>query len=226
MKKAVVLYSGGLDTTTCMAIAKSQGFECYALTFDYGQKNRSEILAAQRGAVYFGAKEHQVLTIELGKLGGSALTDKDIPVPDYVGDNKIPTTYVPARNTIFLSFALAYAEVIGANDIFAGFCATDHAQYPDCRVEYMAAYQNMARLATKAGVNGEILTLHTPMLHLTKAETIQIGVSLGVDYSQTVTCYQATETGEACGRCDCCVLRRRGFVEAGVEDVTRYVALA
>ncbi|MDQ2994329.1 MAG: 7-cyano-7-deazaguanine synthase QueC [Pseudomonadota bacterium] len=226
MAKAVILFSGGLDSTTCLAIAKSKGFECYALSFQYGQKNRAEVLAAERAARHFGVSGHQVLNIDLGKLGGSALTDDHIAIADYTGHKTIPATYVPARNTIFLSYALAYAEVLGANDIFTGVCSTDHAGYPDCRPEYIAAYQAMARLATKAGVNQELVTIHTPLILLTKAETIRQGIALNVDYAQTVTCYRATDEGEACGRCDSCVLRRKGFEDAGVTDVTRYVQFA
>ncbi len=224
MRKAVVLFSGGLDSTTCMAIARSQGFEIYALSFQYGQKHSAEVNVAKRAVATFKAKEHRIITIDLGQFGHSALTDETIDVPDYSGSGKIPATYVPARNTIFLSYALAYAEIIGSTDIFSGNCSTDHAGYPDCTPEYFAAYQTMARLATKAGVEGELVTLHTPLMMLTKADTIRIGTELGVDYSKTVTCYRASDEGEACGRCDACVLRRSGFEEANIPDSTRYAA--
>ncbi|MBX9587468.1 MAG: 7-cyano-7-deazaguanine synthase QueC [Gammaproteobacteria bacterium] len=224
MRKAVVLFSGGLDSTTCMAIARSQGFELYALTFQYGQKHSAEVNAAKRAVSYFEAKEHRIITIDIGQFGHSALTDQSIDVPDYSGAGKIPATYVPARNTIFLSYALAYAEIIGSTDIFSGNCSTDHAGYPDCKPEYFAAYQTMARLATKAGVEGELVTFHTPLMMLTKADTIRIGSELGVDYSKTVTCYRASDEGEACGRCDACVLRRCGFETANIPDSTRYAA--
>ncbi len=222
-KKAVVLYSGGLDSTTCLAIAQAEGFEVYALTFQYGQKHNAEILAARRGAQHFGVKEHRIITIDLAQFGHSALTDETLTVPDYQGNGDIPITYVPARNTIFLSYALAYAEVIGSDDIFSGNCSTDHAQYPDCRPEYIASFQAMARLATKAGVNGQLITIHTPLILHTKADTIRQGTALGVDYAQTVTCYRANENGEACGTCDACENRRRGFEDAQVADVTRYL---
>jgi 7-cyano-7-deazaguanine synthase len=222
MRKAIVLYSGGLDSSTCIAIAQSQGFEIYALTFQYGQRHSAEINAAKRGATHFGVKEHRIITIDLAQFGHSALTDQNIEVPDFADDGKIPVTYVPARNTIFLSYALAYAEVIGSTDIFSGNCSTDHAGYPDCRPEYIAAYQAMARLATKASTEGEQVTIHTPLIMLTKAETIRLGSELGVDYSMTVTCYSATESGEACGKCDACENRRRGFLAAQLQDVTRY----
>lgn len=224
MKKAVVLYSGGLDSTTCMAIAKSEGFEVYALTFQYGQKHSAEINAAKRGATHFGAKEHRIITIDLAQFGASALTDHNITIPDYQDTGEIPITYVPARNTIFLSYALAYAEIIGSNDLYSGNCSTDHANYPDCRPEYLAAYQTMARLATKAGVNGELITLHTPLLYNTKADTILRGTQLGVDYAKTVTCYRANDNGEACGQCLACECRRRGFEAAQIKDVTQYTA--
>jgi 7-cyano-7-deazaguanine synthase len=223
MKKAVLLYSGGLDSTTCLAIARAQGFEIYALSFQYGQRHNAEINAAKRGAAHFGVKEHRIITIDLAQFGHSALTDQNIEVPEYSDDGKIPVTYVPARNTIFLSYALAYAEVIGSTDIFSGNCSTDHAGYPDCRPEYFTAYQAMARLATKAGTEGKEVTFHTPLMMLTKAQTLQIGTDLGVDYSMTVTCYQANDHGEACGKCDACVLRQQGFTQANLKDVTRYV---
>ena len=222
MKKAIVLYSGGLDSTTCLALAQSQGFEIYALTFQYGQRHSAEINAAKRGAKHFGVKEHRIITIDLAQFGHSALTDQEIEVPDFTGDGEIPVTYVPARNTIFLSYALAYAEIIGSTDIFSGNCSTDHAHYPDCRPEYIAAYQAMARLATKASTEGKQVTIHTPLIMLKKSETIRMGTELGVDYGMTVTCYSAADNGEACGKCDACENRRRGFLAAQIQDVTRY----
>ena len=223
MKNAIVLYSGGLDSSTCIAIAQSQGFEIYALSFEYGQRHSAEINAAKRGAAHFGVKEHRIITIGLAQFGHSALTDQNIEVPDFANDGKIPPTYVPARNTIFLSYALAYAEVIGATDIFSGICSTDHAGYPDCRPEYVNAYQTMARLATKASTEGQQVSIHTPLIMLTKAETIRLGTELGVDYGITVTCYSANDNGEACGKCDACENRRRGFTAAQLKDVTRYI---
>lgn len=222
MPKAIVLYSGGLDSSTCIAIAQSQGFEVYALSFQYGQKQSAEIQAAQRGAAHFGVKEHRIMTIDLAQFGHSALTDPNLEIPDYSDDGQIPITYVPARNTIFLSYALAYAEVIGSIDIFSGNCSTDHAGYPDCRPEYIAAYQAMARLATKASTEGQQVTIHTPLMILTKADTLRLGTKLGVDYAITVTCYRANADGLACGRCDACELRRQGFAQAQLPDVTRY----
>jgi 7-cyano-7-deazaguanine synthase len=224
MPKAIVLYSGGLDSTTCLAIAQSKGFEVYALTFQYGQRHSAEINAAKRGATHFAVKEHRIITIDLAQFGHSALTNEAINVPDFNDDGKIPVTYVPARNTIFLSYALAYAEVIGSTDIFSGNCSTDHAGYPDCRPEYIAAYQAMARLATKASTEGNLVTIHTPLMMHTKADTIQQGTELGVDYSMTVTCYQASEHGAACGRCDACELRRQGFTAAQLPDPTCYTS--
>lgn len=222
MKKAVILLSGGLDSTTCLALAKSQGYACATLSFDYGQRHRAELEAAARISAQFGALKHEVVKLSLDNLGGSALTDESIAVPDYVGDDAIPVTYVPARNTVFLSIALGFAEVLEARSIFAGMSAVDYSGYPDCRPEYIAAFQQMANLATKAGVEGNPIEIKTPLINLSKAQTIKLGDSLGVDYSQTVSCYQLSELGQACGRCDSCELRKRGFLEAGVADPTRY----
>jgi 7-cyano-7-deazaguanine synthase len=202
-------------------MARVQGFECYALSVDYGQRHHAELAAAQRVAQTLGAREHRVVNIDLTGFGGSALTDANIAVPEHASSG-IPITYVPARNTIMLSLALAWAEVLQAQDIFIGVNAVDYSGYPDCRPEYVAAFERMANLATQAAVEGKPLTLHAPLLHLTKAEIIQQGVQLGVDYALTVSCYQADEHGRACGRCDSCRLRREGFQSAGVPDSTRY----
>jgi 7-cyano-7-deazaguanine synthase len=218
-KKAVVLVSGGLDSVTALAIAQQQGFECYALSVDYGQRHRSELDAAQRVADAAGVPL-KVLPLDLRTIGGSALT-ADIDVPETPGSG-IPVTYVPARNTIMLSLALAWAEVLGADDIFIGVNAVDYSGYPDCRPEFIAAYQHMARLATKAGVEGGKMTIHTPLISLTKADIIRTGIELGVDYAMTVSCYQADRAGQACGVCDSCRIRREGFQAAGVPDPTRY----
>ena len=221
-KKAVVLLSGGLDSTTVLAIAKSQGFECYALSFDYGQKQKSELTSAANIAKAFGATEHRVMSISLGDIGGSALTDDNIDVPKFEQSDEIPVTYVPARNTIFLSFAMAWAEVLDAQDIFIGVNALDYSGYPDCRPEFIQAFENMANLATKQAVEGQKLTIHTPLIDLDKANIIQTGVNLGVDYAKTTTCYQANNQGEACGICDACAYRKLGFKQAGISDPTRY----
>ena len=227
-KAAVVLLSGGLDSTTALAIAKSQGYNPYALSFRYGQRHSVELVAAQDIAREMGVCAHVIAEIDLRCFGGSALTD-DIAVPkgrdcEEMG-NSIPITYVPARNTIFLSFSLAWAETLAAQDIFIGVNALDYSGYPDCRREYIAAYEAMANLATKAGVEGkQRLTIHTPLIELSKAEIIQRGLELGVDYASTVSCYDPTVTGEACGQCDSCLLRSKGFAEAGVADPTRYEA--
>ncbi len=221
-KKAVVLLSGGLDSTTTLAIAKSKGFECYALSFDYGQKQKSELNAATNIATQFDAKEHRIMKISLSDIGGSALTDDTIAVPDFVQSEEIPVTYVPARNTIFLSYALAWAEVLDCQDIFIGVNALDYSGYPDCRQAYIDAFETMANLATKQGVEGHKITIHTPLIQLNKAQIIQQGLSLGVDYSKTTTCYQANEQGEACGVCDACEYRKLGFIEANINDPTRY----
>jgi 7-cyano-7-deazaguanine synthase len=221
MKRAVVLLSGGLDSATVLAMARKQGFECYALSVDYGQRHHAELAAAQRVARELGAREHRVINIDLTAFGGSALTDASIAVPEQASSG-IPVTYVPARNTIMLSLALAWAEVLHAQDIFFGVNAVDYSGYPDCRPEYVASFERMANLATQAAVEGKPLTLHAPLLHLSKAEIIREGARLGVDYAITVSCYQADEQGRACGRCDSCRLRREGFAAAGVSDPTRY----
>jgi 7-cyano-7-deazaguanine synthase len=224
MKPAVVLLSGGLDSATALAVARQQGFSCCALSFDYGQRHRAELDAAQRLAESLGAARHRVVPIDLSAFGGSALTDASIAVPTSgVVSGTIPVTYVPARNTVFLSLALAWAEVLGARDIFIGVNAVDYSGYPDCRPEFIAAFEQLANLATKAGVEGERFTVHTPLVDLSKSDIIRLGISLGVDYAQTVSCYQAGADGRACGVCDSCRLRRQGFVEAGVADPTCYV---
>jgi 7-cyano-7-deazaguanine synthase len=221
-KSAVVLLSGGLDSTTAMAIAKSQGFECYAMSFRYGQRHKVELVRAQEVAHRLGAKQHVIVDFDLRQFGGSALTS-DIEVPkdrslDDMGHG-IPVTYVPARNTIFLSFALAWAETLGASDIFVGVNALDYSGYPDCRPEYIEAYERMANLATKAGVEGtQHLKIHTPLIHMTKAQIIQAGLALGVDYGITSSCYDPGPNGEPCGQCDSCQLRAKGFAEAGNVD--------
>jgi 7-cyano-7-deazaguanine synthase len=223
MKKAVVLYSGGLDSTTCMAIAKHDGFEPYAMSFAYGQRHNVELDKARQYAPLIGAKEHLVVDIDLRKMGGSALT-ADIDVPkDGVAENEIPVTYVPARNTIFLSFALGWAEVLGASDIYIGVNALDYSGYPDCRPEFIAAYQTMANLATRAGVEGHPYRIHTPLIDLTKAQTIARGLELGVDYSLTHSCYDPTPEGLSCGLCDSCRLRLKGFAGLGKIDPVAYV---
>ena len=223
--KAVVLLSGGLDSSTLLAIAKSEGFDTYALSFRYGQRHQVEIEAARQVAQSLGVRQHIVLDIDLRSFGGSALTS-EIAVPKGRGLEQmaedIPVTYVPARNTIFLSFALAWAEVLGSTDIFIGVNALDYSGYPDCRPEYIEAYEKMANLATKAAVEGHRLTIHTPLIRLTKAEIIKKGLELGVDYSLTITCYDPSEIGEACGACDSCLLRLKGFREAGLKDPVKY----
>lgn len=222
MRKAVVLYSSGLDSTTCLAIAQDQGFTPYAISFDYGQRHRHELDLARANAKKLGAVEHLVVAFDLRQVGGSALTS-EIEVPKEGVGNDIPVTYVPARNTIFLSFALGWAEVLGAYDIFIGVNALDYSGYPDCRPEYIDAYQRMANLATKAGVEGTgYFTVHTPLINLTKAEIIRQGTALGVDYSQTHSCYDPTPDGLSCGQCDSCRLRLKGFSEAGLRDPLRY----
>jgi len=224
--KAVVLLSGGLDSSTTLAIARQQGFETHALTFRYGQKHEIEIESARRVAARLGAAQHIIAEFDLRQFGGSALTG-DIPVPKSRNPEEIsrgiPVTYVPARNTIFLSFALAWAEVLPANDIFIGVNAIDYSGYPDCRPEYIEAYQKMANLATKAGVEGrQRLLIHTPLIRMTKADIIRTGIGLGVDYSLTNSCYDPAPDGIACGECDACLLRLMGFAEAGVKDPLRY----
>ena len=220
-KRAVILVSGGLDSTTVLAMARAQGYACYTLSFDYGQRHRAELLAAERVSVALGDVEHKVVKLNLDSIGGSALTDTDIAVPEEETEG-IPVTYVPARNTVFLSIALGWAEVLDARDIFIGVNAVDYSGYPDCRPEYIAAFEAMANLATKAGVEGRNISIHTPLMDLGKDDIIRAGQSLGVDYSLTVSCYQATDEGLACGKCDSCRLRRQGFVDAGVADPTRY----
>jgi 7-cyano-7-deazaguanine synthase len=226
--KAVVLLSGGLDSATVLAIAQSQGFDAYAMSFRYGQRHEHELACAERIAANAGVAKHIVVQIDLRAFGGSALTSSNIAVPKGRGldemSHDIPVTYVPARNTIFLSFALAWAETLGSSDIFIGVNALDYSGYPDCRPEYIAAYQQMANLATKAGVEGrQNLTIHTPLIQLTKGQIIKRGLELGVDYSLTSTCYDPTPDGAACGRCDACLLRLKGFAENGIADPIRYV---
>jgi 7-cyano-7-deazaguanine synthase len=228
MPPAIVLLSGGLDSTTTLAYALDRGFDARAMTFRYGQRHAYEVEAARRVAQRFGVREHAVVDVDLRAFGGSALTS-DLPVPkdraaEEIGRSGIPVTYVPARNTIFLSFALAWAEVLAARDIFIGVNALDYSGYPDCRPEYIAAFERMANLATRGGVEGtNPVTIHAPLIDLTKAQIIELGLSLGVDYGLTTSCYDPTADGAACGRCDACLLRRRGFAEAGVGDPVRYV---
>jgi 7-cyano-7-deazaguanine synthase len=221
MKNAVVLLSGGMDSATVLAMARAQGYVCYALSVDYGQRHHAELVAAKFVAQTLGAKEHRVVNIDLTGFGGSALTDNNIAVSQKPTDG-IPLTYVPARNTIMLSLALAWAEVLKAQDIFIGVNAVDYSGYPDCRPAYIESFERMANLATKAAVEGYPLTVHAPLLYLSKAEIIQQGCALGVDFAQTVSCYQADESGGACGVCDACRLRRAGFSSAGVSDSTVY----
>lgn len=220
-KKAVVLVSGGLDSTTALAMACDEGYACYTMSFDYGQRHRVELMAAERTAKTMGSIQHKVITLDLRSIGGSALTDSAIDVPEHETGG-IPVTYVPARNTVFLSIALGWAEVLGAEDIFIGVNAVDFSGYPDCRPDYIAAYEVMANLATRAGAEGGRLRIRTPLIDLSKAEIIQRGLALGVDYALTVSCYQANDAGEACGKCDSCRLRSAGFVQAGVSDPTLY----
>ncbi|MBS0424687.1 MAG: 7-cyano-7-deazaguanine synthase QueC [Proteobacteria bacterium] len=222
MKKAVVLLSGGLDSATVLAIARDQGFQCYALSVDYGQRHRSELDAAKKVAHSLGADRHQIIKLDLSTFGGSALTDQTMDVPTSGDSAGIPATYVPARNTIMLALALAWAETLQSQDIFAGVNAVDYSGYPDCRPEYIQAFEQMANLATKAAIEGKKLTIHTPLMHLPKKEIIQTGLALDVDYSLTVSCYQADEAGQACGICDSCRIRTAGFEAAGVADPARY----
>ena len=221
-KRAVILVSGGLDSSTVLAIAKQRGYDCYTLSFDYGQRHRAELVAAERISKALGEIEHKVVRLNLDSIGGSALTDSSIDVPEHETQG-IPITYVPARNTVFLSIAPGWAEVLGASDIFIGVNAVDYSGYPDCRPEFIAAFEVMANLATRAGVEGDKLTVHTPLMDWGKGEIIKVGLDLGVDYALTVSCYQATEDGLACGRCDSCRLRRQGFADARVPDPTSYV---
>lgn len=221
MKKAVVLLSGGLDSATALAIAHSEGFACHCLSVDYGQRHRVELQAAARVAAALGAAAHRTLSLDLSAFGGSALTDPRLAVPT-TEQTGIPITYVPARNTIMLSLALAWAEVLEAQHIFIGANAVDYSGYPDCRPEYIAAFEHMANLATKAGVEGRRMTIHAPLIALSKADIIRRGAALGVDYALTVSCYQADAAGRACGVCDSCRLRRKGFADAGIADPTPY----
>lgn len=224
MKKAVILFSGGLDSTTVLAYAKNNNFECYPISFNYGQRHSAELNASQKIANYFEVKEHKIINLPNDMFGNSALTRDDIDVPEFAGSSEIPITYVPARNTIFLSIALGYAESIGAQDIFLGVSFVDYSGYPDCRPEYIAAFETLANLATKEAVEGKKMSIQTPLLHLSKAQTIELGIKNGVDYSMTVSCYSADpHTGAACGKCDSCSYRRKGFADARIDDPTLYV---
>ena len=225
-KKAVILLSGGLDSTTCCAIAKHQGYELYALSFSYGQRHRVELAAAKRVARFFSIKKHLIVNIDNAALAGSSLTSKKAVPKNRTArqiGSAIPSTYVPARNTVFLSYALAYAETIGSRDIFIGVNALDYSGYPDCRPGFIAAFEKMANCATKAGVEGKRLKIHAPLINLTKAQIIKRGMKLGVDYSITHSCYDPSASGAACGECDSCLLRKKGFEVAGVKDPTKYV---
>jgi 7-cyano-7-deazaguanine synthase len=220
-ERAVVLLSGGLDSTTTLAIARAEGYLCHGLTVDYGQRHRAELASAHAVADAFGVEDYKLMRLDLDRLGGSALTDPAIAVPEAPGEG-IPVTYVPARNTVLLGLALAYAETIAARDLFIGVNALDYSGYPDCRPEFIRAFEALAQLATKAGVEGARFRIHTPLIALSKSEIIQIGARLGVDYGLTVSCYQADDTGRACGRCDACRFRSEGFAAAGIPDPTRY----
>lgn len=220
--RAVILLSGGLDSTTCLAIAQADGYDCHTLSVAYGQRHVAELTASKRIAEAMGAREHRIATVSLGQFGGSALTDVAIGVPTHGATEGIPVTYVPARNTVMLSMALAWAEVLGSGDIFIGVNAVDYSGYPDCRPEFIDAFETMANLATRTGVEGKRLRIHAPLMHLSKAGIIARGIELGVDYAPTVSCYQADASGAACGACDACRLRRAGFEAAGIEDPTRY----
>lgn len=220
-KKAVILLSGGLDSATVVAMARAEGYTCYTMSFDYGQRHRAELQAAERVARDLGVIEHKVIGLNLNGIGGSALTDSSIAVPEAPAEG-IPVTYVPARNTVFLSLALGWAEVLGARDIFIGVNAVDYSGYPDCRPEFVESFERMANLATKAGVEGQGFTIRAPLQNLSKADIVRAGTTLGVDYALTVSCYQADDQGRACGKCDSCRLRAEGFASAGVEDPTRY----
>jgi 7-cyano-7-deazaguanine synthase len=222
MKRAVVLLSGGLDSVTVLAYAKSQGYECHTLSFDYGQRHQVELQAAEKLAQLYGAATHRVMQMNMAAIGGSALTDPSIDVPTSGVGKDIPVTYVPARNTIFLSYALGLAEVLNAQAIFIGVNAVDYSGYPDCRPEFIQAFETLANLATKTAIEGHKITVETPLINLTKAQIIQLGDSLGVDYAQTISCYQADSQGRACGVCDSCRLRKQGFEQAGLVDPTRY----
>jgi 7-cyano-7-deazaguanine synthase len=220
-KRAVILLSGGLDSATVVAMAKADGFTCYTMSFDYGQRHRAELQAAERVAKALGVVEHKVIGLDLNGIGGSALTDSSIAVPEAPGEG-IPVTYVPARNTVFLSLALGWAEVLGARDIFIGVNAVDYSGYPDCRPEFIESFERMANLATKAGVEGQGFTIQAPLQNLSKADIVREGTRLGVDYGLTVSCYQADDQGRACAKCDSCRLRAEGFSAAGVSDPTHY----
>lgn len=220
-RRAVVLLSGGLDSATCLAIAQEQGFATYGLSFDYGQRHRVELKSAARLARAAALADYKVIPVDMRGIGGSALTDSSIDVPETL-EAGIPVTYVPARNTVFLAYALGWAEVLSADAIFIGVNALDYSGYPDCRPEFVRAFQDLANLATKRGVEGHPINIETPLIHMTKAEIIKQGTALGVDYSRTVSCYQADSKGRACGRCDSCRLRKKGFVDAGIEDPTPY----
>ena len=222
MKRAVVLLSGGLDSVTALAMAREQGFECYTLSFNYGQRHHAELNAAKMLSSQNGAVAHKVIDIDLSAIGGSALTDQTIDVPEHYEEG-IPVTYVPARNTVFLSIALGWAEVLSAQAIFVGVNAVDYSGYPDCRPEFVAAFEQLANVATKAGVEGQKLTVHAPLMTMTKADIIQQGTRLGIDYGQTISCYQADADGRACGKCDSCRFRQQGFEQAGLDDPTRYI---
>lgn len=220
-KKAIILLSGGLDSITALAMAQSQGYQCYALSFDYGQRHNAELHAAKKIAAEYALVEHKIINLGLAAIGGSALTDEHIQVPESPAPG-IPVTYVPARNTIFLAFALGWAEVLKIDTIYIGVNAVDYSGYPDCRPEFIRAFQNLANLATKAGVEGDAISIQTPLIDLSKAQIIKQGLQLGVDYSVTVSCYAADNQGRGCGRCDACRLRKEGFAQAGVADPTRY----
>ena len=225
MKKAIILLSGGLDSTTCLAIAKSQGFACYALSFNYSQRNKYELEVAKAIAKDAEVVEHRIVDLNINQWGGSALTDLSLDIPT-VSSDEVPITYVPARNTIFLSIALGFAEAVEAHDIFIGVNAVDYSNYPDCRPEYIEAFTKVANLATREGVEGRKMNIHTPLIALSKAEIIKMGVELGVDYSKTLTCYDPDEKGLACGQCDACRFRAKGFKDASINDVTRYKPLS
>ena len=222
-RKAVVLVSGGLDSTTVLAMARREGYRCFSLSFDYGQRHRAELYAAERISAAYPDVVHKVVRLNLDSIGGSALTDDSIAVPEEASEG-IPVTYVPARNTVFLSIALGWAEVLDASDIFIGVNAVDYSGYPDCRPAFIEAFTELANVATKASVEGRRLRVHTPLMQMGKDDIVRVGTDLGVDYGQTVSCYQATDEGLACGRCDACRLRREGFERAGVSDPTRYVS--
>ncbi|CAM4445535.1 MAG: 7-cyano-7-deazaguanine synthase [Legionellaceae bacterium] len=221
--KAIILTSGGLDSATCLAIAANAGYACYALSFDYGQKHAAELEAAKRLAKQFTVEEHQIISLHLEKISHSALTNSSIEISEYTGKPLIPNTYVPARNTVFLSIALGWAETLKAQDIFIGVSSIDYSGYPDCRPEFINAFQALANCATKMAIEEQTIRINTPLLYLSKAETIKKGILLGVDYSTTISCYRANEKGYACGTCDSCTLRKQGFIEAGVSDPTLYL---